>query len=420
MNEERTSSPPTLAVLCDHHGMIRSVLHDELGLERPPAPGRLFPLLLDADSFQKALNFLQHLRVHGAAFDWTLNAAVGQSGEVVPLYFAGARLDEGLLIIGARNGGEARRALDELMRINNEQANALRASLKEREEMLQRVRQADAALYEELMQVNNELANLQRELAKKNRELARLNELKSQFLAMAAHDLNHPIGVIQMYGEFLLDEAASAMSSEHVEFLRIIVESSRTMQQILNDFLDIAKIEAGRLELHKSPVNLEALVRQCVTLNQLHASKKNIHIAFTGPAKDVMADVDPPKIEQVLNNLLSNAVKFSPPNTTVRVTLAEEDGHAVIRVSDQGPGIPRELIGRLFQPFERLRSKVPAQEKGSGLGLAIVKKIVQAHAGDVQVESLEGRGSTFTVTLPMADRLLGQETSGGEQPEQSR
>ncbi len=403
MKQIAESTIPTLAVLCDHHGIVRSVLRDDLGFKEKLEPGRLLALALDQDSFQKALNFVQHLQVHGTAFDWTLHASLGPGEEPVVLYFAGARLEDGLLIIGARNGGEARQALDELMRINNEQANALRASLKEREHILRQVRKADAALYEELMQVNNELANLQRELAKKNKELARLNELKSQFLAMAAHDLNHPIGVIQMYGEFLLDEAASSLSEEHAEFLRIIVETSRSMQQILNDFLDIAKIEAGRLELHRVPVDMEALVRKSVALNQLQASKKDIGINFICRVSNLVAEVDPPKIEQVLNNLLSNAVKFSPPHTTVQVSLDKQNERMILRVSDQGMGIPRDMLDRLFKPFERVRTKVGAQEKGSGLGLAIVKKIVQAHGGDIHVESLEGHGSTFTVTFPMVE-----------------
>lgn len=191
--------PSTVAVICDRYGVIRSIIHNDLGLENRLAPGRLFLLSLDAQSVQKALNFFQHLDAHGAAADWTLNAPVGKDREVVPLYFAGARLDDGFLIIGARNGGEARRVLDELIRINNEQTNALRASLKEREQVVQHMRQHEISLLAEIMQVNNDLATLQRELAKKSKELARLNELKNQFLAMAAHDLHHPIGVIQMY-----------------------------------------------------------------------------------------------------------------------------------------------------------------------------------------------------------------------------
>ncbi|WP_448381712.1 sensor histidine kinase [Desulfosoma sp.] len=400
MKTKKQAPPATVVLLCDAQGIIRNVLRDDLELGEALAPGRLFALTVDEDSFQKALNFLHHLKTQGLALDWVLNAPTGTEHNVVSLYFTGVRLDDGLLIIGARNGGEARRVLDELMRINNEQTNALRASLKERQDLLRQIRKGDVTLYDELTRVNNELATLQRELAKKNKELARLNELKSQFLAMAAHDLNHPIGVIQMYGEFLLDEAAPAMSPEHVGFLRIIVDSSRSMQQILNDFLDIAKIEAGRLELHTTPVNMESLVRQSVDLHQWHASKKGLRIVFTCSAPGIHATVDPPKMEQVLNNLLSNAVKFSPSGSLVHVRLDKHDDKIVIAVSDQGPGIPKEMLGRLFQPFERVPSRTGRPEKGSGLGLAIVKKIVQAHGGDVRVVSQEGEGSTFQVTVP--------------------
>ncbi len=399
---KKNPTPPTVAVLCDAQGIVTSMIRDDLSLQDRLVPGRPFPLAVDGHSFRKALHFLEHIKTYGTAFDWTLNIPAGPENEIATLYFVGARLEENLfLIIGARNGGEARRALDELMRINNEQANALRSSLKTQRDMLRRAAERDAALYEELMRVNNELANLQRELVKKNAELARLNELKSQFLAMAAHDLHHPIGVIQMYGEFLLDEAASVLSPEHVEFLKIIVNSSRSMQQILNDFLDIAKIEAGRLELHSVPTDLEALVRQSVALNQLGAIKKEIRLAFDCHASGLLVTVDPPKIEQVMNNLLSNAVKFSPPGSLVRVTLWKEKEAVKISVSDQGIGIPQDKIARLFQPFERIRTGRSSLEKGSGLGLAIVKKILEAHGGEIRVVSEEGKGSTFTVTLPM-------------------
>lgn len=398
----KNPTPPTVAVLCDAQGIVTSVIRDDLGLQDRLVPGRPFPLAVDGHSFRKALHFLEHIKAHGTAFDWTLNIPAGPENEIATLYFVGARLEENLLlIIGARNGGEARRALDELMRINNEQANALRSNLKTQRDMLRRAAERDAALYEELMRVNNELANLQRELVKKNAELARLNELKSQFLAMAAHDLHHPIGVIQMYGEFLLDEAASALSAEHGEFLKIIVDSSRTMQQILNDFLDIAKIEAGRLELHPVPTNLEDLVRRSVALNQLGASKKDIRLVFDSRVSNLVIEVDPPKMEQVLNNLLSNAVKFSPPGSFVHVSLWKENHAVKISVSDQGMGIPRDKTARLFQPFERIRTGGSSVEKGSGLGLAIAKKILEAHGAEIHVASEEGKGSTFTVTLPV-------------------
>ncbi len=402
----KRAEPATVAFLCTSNGIVQSVLRDDLGFEDRLSPGRVFPLAVDMHSVQKALHFLQHLSEHDTGFDWTMNAPVGPDGNMATLYFSGAKIGDQLLIIGARNGGEARRALDELMRINNEQANVLRETLKSREELLKKARENDAALYEELMRVNNEMANLQRELAKKNMELARLNDLKSQFLAMAAHDLHHPIGVIMMYGEFLLEEAAPALSPEQRDFLRVIVDSSRSMQEILNDFLDIAKIEAGRLELHKTPTDLESLIRGVMAPFQWQASRKNVRIdlAVRGSAPRVL--VDPDKMEQVMNNLLSNAVKFSPEGSLVRVSLTHEAGRIVVGVSDQGPGISKDNLDRLFQPFERLGSPQGRREEGSGLGLAIVKKIVEAHGGKVWIESEQGRGSTFYVVIPVDSPTL--------------
>ncbi len=256
-------------------------------------------------------------------------------------------------------------------------------------------------LFREIKQGAEKLLQEKERLAQKNLELARLSELKDQFLAMAAHDLHHPIGVTRMYGEFLLEEAAPALSPEHRDFLRVIVDSSRSMQAILNDFLDIAKIEAGRLELHKTPTDLESLIRGVVALHQWQASRKNIRIDLAVHGYSWRVEVDPTKMEQVMNNLLSNAVKFSPEGSRVQVSLTHEGRRIVVGVSDQGPGISKDNLDRLFQPFERIGSPQGRREKGSGLGLAIVKKIVEAHGGKVWIESEQGWGSTFYVAVPV-------------------
>jgi signal transduction histidine kinase len=259
-------------------------------------------------------------------------------------------------------------------------------------------------LRKNLLSANNELSNLGRELQKKNAELVKLNDLKNQFLGMAAHDLRNPIGVILTYSDFLLEETAEALSKEHREFLTTIRRSSDFMLSMLNDLLDITKIESGRLDLDLEPADLVTLIEHNVTLNRVLAVKKSIHIRFQHDEDLPPTPLDRGKIDQVLNNLISNAVKFSATGTTVVVRAVRSDGQVTVSVKDEGPGIPEAERQKLFQPFSRTSVQSTGGEKSTGLGLAIVKKIILGHRGLIWVESGIGTGSTFYFTLPLASK----------------
>lgn len=258
-------------------------------------------------------------------------------------------------------------------------------------------------LRKNLILANQELSNLSRELQKTNAELVRSNDLKNQFLGMAAHDLRNPIGVILSYSEFLGEETADVLSEEHLQFLQTIRRSSEFMLRLLNDLLDLARIESGRLDLEREPVDLAALIRENVLLNQVLADKKGIRIAFHAEDDLPPVPVDRQKIEQVLNNLLSNAMKFSPAGTAVFVSLSRTGGDAVVSIRDEGQGIPEADRQKLFQPFARMSVKSTGGEKSTGLGLAIVRKIVEGHAGRIRVESEPGRGTAVSFSLPLTD-----------------
>lgn len=252
-------------------------------------------------------------------------------------------------------------------------------------------------LYDELSHLNNELATAQRELARKNAELGRLNEQKNQFLGMAAHDLRNPLEVILTYSEFLLEDAAPALGPDQVELIHTICSSSHLMLRLVEDLLDVSRIEAGRMELDLAPVDLGALVAGNVRRNRVLAAKKEIDIRLDVQGELPSLRLDASKMEQVLDNLIGNAVKFSPPGSPVEVRVSLAD-RVMISVEDHGPGIPADLLGTLFEPFTRGRIR---GAKGAGLGLAIVKNIVAGHGGDIQVQSEPGRGATFQVCLPL-------------------
>lgn len=294
---------------------------------------------------------------------------------------------------------------DDLLRINNEQANALRAALKETALQRSSRIERDAHLYDELSRLNNELATAQRELAKKNAELTRLNEQKNQFLGIASHDLRNPLEVILTYSDFLLEDAGPVLRPEQADLVRTIRSSSEHMLRLVEELLDVSRIEAGRLDLDLVPADLVALVRSHVGRSRVLAAKKEIEIVLEVDGDLPPVPLDASKIEQVLDNLTGNAVKFSPPGSRVDVRVAREEGRdgdrAVVSVQDRGPGIPAELQSRLFEPFARGRLR---GVKGAGLGLAIVRSILAGHGGEIRVVSEPGRGATFHACLPLGDR----------------
>ncbi|HEV2844430.1 MAG TPA: HAMP domain-containing sensor histidine kinase [Thermoanaerobaculia bacterium] len=258
----------------------------------------------------------------------------------------------------------------------------------------------DSFYFDELSQLNNELATTQRELAKSNHDLARLNDQKNQFLGMAAHDLRNPLDVILTYSDFLLEDAAPALRAEQVKFIEAIRSSSEFMLRLVENLLDLAKIESGKLELDLERTDLVALVERNIALNRVLASRKDIGIRLHQSGEPLEMVADPVKLEQVFNNLIGNAVKFSPPGSTVDVRVTVGADAVTLSVEDRGPGVPPDELDKLFRPFERTRVRSTAGEKGTGLGLAIVKRIVEGHRGEIRVESEGGRGSTFHVSLP--------------------
>lgn len=256
-------------------------------------------------------------------------------------------------------------------------------------------------LRKSLISLNNDLNNLTRELQKKNVQLNKLNEQKNEFIGMAAHDLRNPISIIIGYSEFILDEAKDRLPPNHLKFLKIILHSSEFMLNMLNDLLDIAKIESGKLNLNRELVNPGSLIANNVALNRMIAEKKDITINVEIFEDLPEVNIDADKIEQVLNNLITNAIKFSNPGTTITVSSFKANGGITVIVKDQGQGISEEDLSKLFKPFSKLSTKSTAGEKSTGLGLSITKKIIMGHGGKIWVESQVGVGTTFYFTLPV-------------------
>jgi len=359
--------PDGIAVECDQDGRILRIIRDGLGIAAGVVPGQPFTALMHPEATAKTHAFLDAARTQHAAFDWEI--AVSVAGRPTIVHFScGTARDGTVVVVGSTSGATAPR---------------------------------DSHLYDELSRLNNELGTAHRELAKRTAELERLNEQKNEFLGIAAHDLRSPLGVIATYSDWLLDDAEGMLSADHREIMECIRSSSTFMLRLITDLLDISKIEAGKLTLDLQETDLIRLVERNVTLNGHIARRKGIALVFDHGGRPVVATIDPVKIEQVLTNLITNAIKFSPPDTTVTVRLSEQDEAAVIAVQDEGPGIPAHEHAKLFQPFQQTSVRSTAGEEGSGLGLAIVRKIVEGHRGRIRLDSEVGKGSTFSVSLPL-------------------
>ena len=392
MNEIRTSG---LAVLCDRAGVIQQILCDDFAQAEVLRPGQPLTAWVDPGSREKAAYLLAEVQAQGSAFDWEIN--VPAPGSVTTLHFSGIASGAGLLIVAARSRSSLLQLYEELMRINNEQVNALRLAIKDQTELARAQDEGDRSVYDELSRLNNELIALQRELAKKNAELESLDQQKNQFLGMAAHDLRNPLSVIMSYSEFLIDQ----IRPEQAELAHVIYRSSEFMLRLINNLLDISAIESGRVQLDLQPIDLLELVERNLTVNRLLAERKQMTLQLIAPGALPPILADAGKLEQVLNNLISNAIKFSHPRSTVEISLTAEGDRVRLVVQDHGQGIPAAELDKLFKPFSRTSVQSTAGERSTGLGLTITRKIVMEHGGDIRVESEVGQGSTFFVTLPV-------------------
>lgn len=273
-----------------------------------------------------------------------------------------------------------------------------------------------ALLGREVLELNHELNNMTRELALKNDELAKLNALKNQFLGMAAHDLRKPTGLILSYAEFLLDEASGSLTAEQLDFLQTIHSAAERMHRVVDDFLDVSIIEAGRLSLEEETADLAQMAQSALRLVNLVASKRGVTISTKIDAASQRVFVDCAKIEQVLTNLLSNAIEHSPVGGKVTLSSERLPTELRVQVADGGPGIAPAQQAKLFQSFASGQANHKSTgERSIGLGLAIARKIIEAHGGRMFVQSAFGQGSVFGFTLP-PDRLRPTHTPSSTNP----
>lgn len=244
----------------------------------------------------------------------------------------------------------------------------------------------------------------QMDLRLKLNALAKLDQAKDEFISMVSHELRTPLTSINGSLALLHSGVLGEMSEQSKGLVDIALRNGERLLNIVNDILDLAKLEAGKMEIKLVPVNLELLLRRAVELNQPFCEKCKVTAKFRrvgeGTPPMVMADED--RLLQVMSNLISNAAKFSYPNDTVLITLEKEEKRAVVSVIDHGPGIPLEKRQDLFTKFKQIHADQNKKLPGTGLGLNICKLIVEMHHGQIGFMSEPGVQTSFYCSLPLA------------------
>lgn len=236
-------------------------------------------------------------------------------------------------------------------------------------------------------------------------DISRLREvdrMKDEFVSIVSHELRTPLTSIRGSVQLVLDGPGSVPDPEHQKLLQIALNNCERLVRIINDILDVSKIESGNLTLRRKAVHVADLVRQAIDVVAPPARNARVSLEVNVRADLRPVMVDPDRIVQALVNLLSNAVKFAPPDSTVTTTVTGSEHTVTIMVSDQGEGIAPENLNRLFQKFQQVDSSSSRRKGGTGLGLAITKALVEQHGGRIFVDSALHKGTRFSFTLPTA------------------
>ena len=260
----------------------------------------------------------------------------------------------------------------------------------------------EVANRDELGALSANVNRMNEELRRLYTELEAASQHKSEFLANMSHELRTPLNAIIGFSQVLRDEMVGSVNEKQAEYLDDIISSGNHLLSLINDVLDLSKVEAGQVELDVHPFSLREALERGVVMVRERATEDGVRVAFTADPEVDVVDGDERRIKQVIFNLLSNAVKFTPAGGEVDVSATRANGEVLVAVADTGPGIAPEDFERIFEEFQQTEAGGEHHE-GTGLGLALSKRFVELHGGRIWLESEVGRGSTFTFALPMSE-----------------
>lgn len=338
--------------------LIGSSLYDLFHLDDIP---QIKKMVEDIDAGMDRVISTVRVRCHDGQYCWlesTVHAIRDPETEIVMEYHS-----------ASRDVGERKRAEENIKRLNEE------------------------------LQQANALLTIERDHEKEHvRELEALNQMKSEFVSSVSHELRTPLASIIGFAQtILLDPELSAELQR--EFLQIVLEEGRRLSKLINDLLDLARIESGRAIMERGTHDLVPIIERAVQSIAMQADAKSIAINIGLCKPQIITDFDEDRMAQIIINLLSNAVKFTPDRGVITVTADLTATEAMVRIQDTGMGIPAEALPHLFEKFFRVH-RPGLDIRGTGLGLAIVKQLIDMHGGSIAVESRVEQGSTFTIRFP--------------------
>jgi len=243
-------------------------------------------------------------------------------------------------------------------------------------------------------------ARLFREIQDKSQQLEIANRHKSEFLANMSHELRTPLNAVIGFSEVLAERYFGELNEKQMEYVNDIHSSGRHLLGLINDILDLSKIEAGRMELDLADFDLPAALQNAMTLVKERAQRHGIALSLEVDLSLGLVRADERKFKQIMLNLLSNAVKFTPEGGKVSVAAKPNGAGVEVAVSDTGVGIAPEDHDAVFEEFKQVGRDYTRKAEGTGLGLALTKRFVELHGGQIRIASSLGKGATFTFTLP--------------------
>ncbi len=246
---------------------------------------------------------------------------------------------------------------------------------------------------------NAEMGVLNQELESRNRDVERATQLKSQFLASMSHELRTPLNAIMGFSDLLAEQSGGPLNEKQTRYVEHVRAGARHLLQLINDILDLSKIEAGQLDLFPAPFSVTSALPEVLSIISPLAMGRKIRLEQE-VGSGLYVHADRVRFKQILYNLLSNAVKFTPEGGQVRIEAAREDGFVRVSVTDTGVGIRPEDQGVIFHEFRQVGETNRGVREGTGLGLAITRRLVEVHGGSIRLESEPGKGSRFSFTLP--------------------
>ncbi len=251
---------------------------------------------------------------------------------------------------------------------------------------------------------NEELDKSTQELKEANERLKKLDELKSHFISVASHELRTPLTSLKGFVETILQGEVGPINPKQSQFLGYVKEATERLHRLLNDLLDISRIESGQVKMRIDLTDLRNLLREEITIFNPQAAEKGISLNLETDEnlRPIYCDAD--KIREVMDNLVSNAIKYTPEDGKIKISVRNHKSSVQIEVQDTGIGIRSEDQDRIFEPFQYIEKNGINYAESTGLGLTLVKKIVEVHGGEICVKSEEGKGSTFSIVLPLGSK----------------